>query len=172
MSKKSIDAVLKRATALAMQQGVELVDIAFEKEAPGMYLRAYIDKVGGVGLDDCEKFHMAFKALVEHIDYDFLEVCSPGLDRPIKTLRDAQKAMGQPVELKLYKKREGQKVFHGNLIGFDELGYHLMIGDTEEIFSLKETAVCRRTIDLDELIDELELQTEETEIDENDFIQA
>ncbi len=172
MKSKNIDAIFKKANDLAQKQGYELVDVAFEKEAPGLYLRAYIDKEGGIGLDDCERFHMAFQTLVEHVDYDFLEVCSPGIDRPIKNLRDAQRAFGHPVEIKLYKKREGQKVFHGTLTGFDQQGYHLTIGDKEEIFSLKETAMCRRTIDLDNLDDDQELQIQETEIDENDFIQA
>ena len=70
---------------LAAERGVELYDVALEKEPTGLYLRIYIDKEGGIGLDDCEGYHRAIQPKVEQYDYDFLEVCSPGIDRPVKT---------------------------------------------------------------------------------------
>ena len=65
---------------LAAEMGYELVDAELVKEGPGRYLRIYLDKAGGITLDDCERFHRAVQPRVEQVDYDFLEVCSPGLD--------------------------------------------------------------------------------------------
>ena len=62
--------------ALAGQFGFELVDAGIEKEGPSRYYRIYIDKPGGITLKDCEAYHRACIPLVEHVDYDFLEVCS------------------------------------------------------------------------------------------------
>ena len=86
---------------LAEQMGYELVEAGIEKEGAGQYLRFYLDSEKGISLDDCEAFHKRIQPLVEDVDYDFLEVSSPGIDRPIRTTAYAAKAVGFPGEDKL-----------------------------------------------------------------------
>lgn len=150
---------------LAEAMGYELVDAGFEKESAGQYLRYYLDSEQGISLDDCEAFHKRIQPLVEEVDYDFLEVSSPGIDRPIKTPGYAAKAVGNPVEVKLYQPVGGQKIFTGIFRGMDEQGYHLDIGGDEMIFPVKDVAVARRTIDVEQelaLADEAEHTQEES----------
>ena len=135
---------------LAQQMGYELVDAGVEKESAGQYLRYYLDSAQGISLNDCEAFHKRIQLLVEEVDYDFLEVSSPGIDRPIKTPGYALKAVGCPVEVKLYRPVAGQKVFTGIFKGLDDEGYHLEAGGEDLVFSAKDVAVARRTIDVEE----------------------
>ena len=103
--------------ALAREMNYELVDVELAKEGPGKYLRIYIDKPGGITLDDCEAFHRAIQPKVERVDYDFLEVCSPGIDRPLKKQRDFDAHAGKQVQVHLYRPVNRQKVFEGMLVG-------------------------------------------------------
>ena len=102
---------------LASEMHYDLVDVELVKEGAGKYLRIYIDKPGGITLDDCEVFHRAIQPMVERVDYDFLEVCSPGLDRPLKKQRDFDVHAGQDVQVHLYKPVNKQKMFEGRLVG-------------------------------------------------------
>ena len=83
---------------IAERMGYELVDVALEKEPTGKYLRFYIDKEAGVTLDDCEAFHKAVRQLADAVDYDFMEVSSPGIDRPLKKDRDFERSLGSEIE--------------------------------------------------------------------------
>lgn len=114
---KKIEAVCER---FAEQLGYELCDTALDKEPAGRYLRIYIDRDGGVTLDDCERYHRAVQPALEAFDYDFLEVCSPGIDRPLKTKRDIEKSIGLMVEARLYKPVDGRKSAQGLLLSMDE----------------------------------------------------
>ena len=101
----------------------ELVDVEYVKEAGEWYLRAYIDKPGGVTVDDCEKVSRAFEARLDEADLIadayILEVSSPGLDRPLKKEKDYRRAMGKEIELHTYKPVDGEKQFFGTLQEFD-----------------------------------------------------
>jgi len=105
----------KAADRVAQQLGFELVEVSLQKEPDGMALCIYVDKDGGITLDDCERFHKAVQPLLDDILYDYLEVSSPGADRPIKTQRDFEKHRGEPVEINLYSKLDGVKRFIGTL---------------------------------------------------------
>jgi len=87
----SAQAVEERAARVAQALSMELVEVAVQKESRGKCLCIYVDKDGGVSLDDCERYHKQIQPLLEDVDYDFLEVSSPGIDRPIKTMRDFEK---------------------------------------------------------------------------------
>ena len=102
MQNKEYLAAAARAVAepLALEQGLELVDVTLQKEPQGRTLCLYIDKPGGVSLDDCERFHKAVQPLLETVDYDYLEVSSPGADRPVQTQRDFEKNRGALVEVR------------------------------------------------------------------------
>ena len=135
----------------AQKLGYELCDVGIEKEPTGRYLRIYIDKEGGVTLDDCERFHRAAQPSLEEFDYDFMEVCSPGIDRPLKSKRDIEKSLGTLVEVKLYKPVNGQKSIQGLLKRMDEETVSVeSAGETVE-FPRKAVAQVRLVPDLSAL---------------------
>lgn len=146
---------------LAEELGYELVETAFDKEPAGMYLRIYLDKPGGISLSDCETFHRAVQPNLEHVDYDFLEVSSPGIDRPIKSERDVLKAAGAQVEVRLFKPLEGSKEYLGTLLGYEDKAFVVMTAAGERRFPAKETALVKRAIDLSVLEDGTILQEED-----------
>ncbi len=94
MAKAEVASIEKRCEIIAADMGYELVDIAIEKEPTGKYLRFYIDRPEGISLDDCEAYHKAVRQLADALDYDFMEVSSPGIDRPLKKDRDFERALG------------------------------------------------------------------------------
>lgn len=110
--------VLPLCRKLAEEMHFELIDAELVKEGPGRYLRVYIDKESGITLDDCEKYHRAIQPKLEPVDYDFLEISSPGMDRPLKMDRDYERALGSTVEVKLYKPIDGAKAYQGTLTGY------------------------------------------------------
>ena len=113
MAKKqlSLEALRPFCEQTAADMGLEFCEVLIEKEPQGRYLRFYVDKEGGLSLDDCERFHRAVQPRAEAIDYDFMEVCSPGLDRPVRTERDIRRALGQRVSVRLYRPEDGSKQF-------------------------------------------------------------
>ena len=125
----------------AQKLGYELCDVAIEKEPTGRYLRIYIDTDSGITLDDCEKYHRAIQPSLEDFDYDFLEVCSPGIDRPLKTQRDIDKSIGLLVEAKMYKPVDGRKSAQGQLVEMN--AEHVMLKNGEEIIELPRKAVAQ-----------------------------
>ena len=127
--------------ALAKKLNYELCDAAMEKEPTGRYLRIYIDTETGVTLDDCEKYHRAVQPLLEPFDYDFLEVCSPGIDRPLKTQRDTDKSIGLLVEAKMYKPIDGRKTAQGLLREMNE--EHVLLQSGDEMIDLPRKAVAQ-----------------------------
>lgn len=110
-----IDSLRPMLLQLAVSLGYDLVDVELVKEGPGRYLRIYIDKPDGISLDDCETYHRAVQTKVEHVDYDFLEVCSPGVDRPLKTEADWQRALDQEISVRLFRPEQGAKEHIGFL---------------------------------------------------------
>ena len=92
----------------------ELVDVEFVKEAGNWFLRAYIDKPGGIGVDDCETVSRRLSDLLDEQDFIeesyILEVSSPGLGRPLKKDKDFERNMGKLVEIRTYRPIEKQKV--------------------------------------------------------------
>ena len=132
----------------------ELCDAAMEKEPTGRYLRIYIDKEGGITLDDCEKYHRAVQPSLENFDYDCLEVCSPGIDRPLKSRRDIEKSLGLLVEAKLYKPQEGRKSAQGLLREMNDERVVLQCGEETLEFPRKAVAQVRLVPDLSALDEE------------------
>ncbi|SDK46979.1 ribosome maturation factor RimP [Natronincola ferrireducens] len=98
----------------------ELVDIEFKKEGPHRYLRVYIDKPGGITLDDCQKVSEQLSEKLDETDpieeNYFLEISSPGLDRPLKKDSDFEKFKGENVEVRLYEAIDNKKVIEGELL--------------------------------------------------------
>lgn len=141
--------VTPRCQALAQRMGLELVDVCLDRESAGKYLRIYLDKPEGLSLDDCESYHRAIQPQLEQYDYDFLEVSSPGVDRPLKTPRDYERHLGEEVEVKLFKAINGQKLFTGILAGLDEEKQILLDTPAGRLtFPQKAAATVRPVIDM------------------------
>lgn len=109
---------------IVSRYGVEIYDIEYVKEGSDWYLRAYIDKEGGVNINDCEAVSRALSDELDRTDFIadayILEVSSPGLGRILKKDKHLQKSIGRAVEVKTYKPVNGSKEFEGNLKAFDE----------------------------------------------------
>lgn len=134
--------------------GYELIEVTYAKSYGDMTLTLYIDtdKEGGISLDDCEIVSNGVDALLEAADPTSgtpyrLNVSSPGLDRPIRTLRDYEKKRGTKVEASLYKPLDGRKKIEGILSGWTEDSVTLTVGKKEIILDKKDVAVVKPVIE-------------------------
>lgn len=129
----------------------ELVDVEYVKEAGNWYLRVYVDKEGGIAVDDCE---VVSRALSDKLDVDdfiedsyILEVSSPGLGRPLKKEKDFIRSIGKEVDIHLYKSIEKQKEFTGILKSYSKDDIVLQIEDTDVTFDRTNVALIRLSFD-------------------------
>ena len=132
---KITETVWQLAQPVAEANGVELWDVEFVKEAGTQYLRVYIDKDGGVDINDCETVSRALDPILDEADpipcsYVF-EVGSAGIDRELKRPSDFEKFMGSQVQVKLYQPFEGQKNYVGLLTGYENGDVVRMAGQRE-----------------------------------------
>lgn len=140
---------------LAEQMAYELVDVCLDKETTGKYLRIYIDKPDGITLDDCEVYHRAIQPKLENYDYDFLEVSSPGIDRPLKKDRDFERAVGEEIEIHLFKAMDGRKTLQGHLIGLVDGEIVIDTPEGEKRIARKAAALVKPIVDM-EGVEEME----------------
>ena len=141
----------KIAQQIAIEQNVELVDVELVKEPTGHFLRFYIEKPDGISLNELETFHRRIQPLVENVEYDFMEVSSPGADRPLKTERDFARAEGMEVELKTYRPVNGGKQFLGDLVGLKDGVISIITESGETLaFEKKDVAIVRPVIEFSE----------------------
>ncbi len=166
MAKAETAAIEARCAKIAEQMGFELVDAGVEKEPTGRYLRFYIDKPEGISLDDCEAYHKAVRSLADTVDYDFMEVSSPGIDRPLKKDRDFERNLGSEIEIRLFKPMEGAKQLTGILAGLEDGDILLEIPAGMKRIPRKAAALVKPVVDM-EGIEEVDLsgepETENTE---------
>lgn len=130
----------------------ELVDVEYVKEGSSWYLRAYIDKPGGITINDCELVSRAFEEKLDEVnlipDAYILEVSSPGLGRPLKKDKDFARSIGEEVEVHLYKAINKQKEFVGLLESFDAATITLELPDDERmVFNRSDVSLVRLTFD-------------------------
>lgn len=128
--------------------GFELVDVEYVKEAGNWYLRAYIDKPGGITVDDCEVVNRELGDLLDRDDFIddsyILEVSSPGLGRPLKKERDFIRSKGEEVEIRTYRMVDRQKEFRGVLKAWDKDTVTIETEDgQEQIFDRDNIALIR-----------------------------
>ncbi|MFP5111282.1 ribosome maturation factor RimP [Bacillaceae bacterium C204] len=126
---KVTEVVEELATPIFQELGLELVEIEYVKEGKSWFLRVYIDKDNGVDIEDCGLVSEKLSEKLDELDpiphNYFLEVSSPGAERPLKKDKDFQKAIGKNVFIKTYEPIDGEKSFEGALLEFD--GQHLKI---------------------------------------------
>lgn len=152
MAKKamSLREARKIAERIATEEGAELIDAELTKESTGRYLRFYMDKDDGITLDELEALHRRIQPLVDDVEYDFMEVSSPGADRPLKTARDFERATGMEVELKTYKPVNGKKLFRGELLGLHDDKVEMNSEGEVLSFEQKDVAIVRPVIEFSE----------------------
>ena len=128
------------------------MDVEYVKEAGTNYLRVYIDKEGGITIDDCEIISRALSDLLDEKDYIneayILEVSSPGLGRPLKKDKDFARSIGEEVDVKLFKPIEKQKEFSGILESYNDTEVTIRLDeDTVMNFNRKDIALIRLAFD-------------------------
>ena len=131
--------------------GCKLWDVEYVREGSERFLRLYIDKDGGVDIDDCEKIHRAVDPVLDEKDpiaesYHF-EVCSAGLERALKRPGDFQQFMGSPITVKLYRPRNGLKEIPAVLRGYEEGKLTVEAGKETITFSKSEVALVRLRVE-------------------------
>ncbi|MCY8464456.1 ribosome maturation factor RimP [Bacillus atrophaeus] len=123
MSKKVIDTAREMAQPIADNLQLELVDIEFVKEGQNWFLRVFIDSDNGVDIEECAKVSELLSEKLDEADpisqNYFLEVSSPGAERPLKKRADFDRSLGKNVYIKTYEPIDGVKVFEGELAEFD-----------------------------------------------------
>ena len=139
-------------TPIVEEYGFELVDVEYVKEGSNWYLRAYIDKPGGISVDDCEKVSRRLSDILDEKDYIedsyIFEVSSPGLGRPLKKEKDFKRSLGEEVEVRTYRAIDHQKEFIGILDGYDKDTVTIAYEDGEkQTFEKKEIALIRLAFD-------------------------
>lgn len=151
MAKKKIEEIVAEfAGPIVASHSFELVDVEFLKEGASWYLRIYIDKPGGITIDDCQVVSEDISDILDKKDpieqSYFLEVSSPGLDRPLKKDADFERFKGELVEVKVFKPIDGRKVFEGELLGLLDNKIIIKIDGNDLEFERDQVAMVRRVI--------------------------
>ena len=134
------------------ENNFELVDVEYVKEGSNWYLRAYIDKEGGITVNDCELVSRAMNEILDAEDYIedsyIFEVSSPGLGRPLKKERDYVRSMGKELEMRTYRSINRKKEFYGILKAYDDATVTIETEDgTDQVFQKADIALIRLAFD-------------------------
>ena len=148
---KVTDLVTSFAQPIVEGFGCKLWDVEYVREGSERFLRLYIDKDGGVDIDDCEKIHRAVDPVLDEKDpiaesYHF-EVCSAGLERALKRPGDFEQFMGSPITVKLYRPRNGLKEIPCVLTGYDNGRVTVTAGKETITFEKSEVALVRLRVE-------------------------
>lgn len=154
MSKREIYEQKTEAILLPIleKHGFSLWDVEYVKEGGNWYLRAYIDKPEGIGVNDCEVVSRELSDILDAEDYIegsyILEVSSPGLGRPLKKDRDFERSMGEEIEIRTYRMIDRTKEFRGLLKSYDKDSVTIEMDDSrEKTFDKSEIALVRLAFD-------------------------
>ncbi len=148
---KVTDQVTAFAKPVVEENGCQLWDVEYVREGSERYLRVYIDKAGGIDIEDCEKIHRALDPILDEKDpiaesYHF-EVCSAGLERALKRPGDFQQFMGSPILVKLYRPHNGLKEIPGVLRGYEEGRVTVEAGKETITFEKSQVALVRLRVE-------------------------
>ena len=144
---KVTETVAALASPIAAELGLELWDVEYVREAGQWFLRVYIDKDGGVSINDCEALSRALDPVLDEADpipdsYVF-EVSSAGAERELKRPGDFARYMGSTAEVRLYKPVNGSKSFVGTLAGYENGNVTLTIAGKNTVFEKSQIAQVR-----------------------------
>ena len=148
---KVTDQVTQFAKPIVEANGCSLWDVEYVREGSERFLRIYIDKEGGIDIEDCEKIHRAIDPVLDQEDpiaesYHF-EVCSAGLERALKRPSDFAQFMDSPVLVKLYRPRNGLKEIPGILRGYEDGRVTVEAGKETITFEKSEVALVRLRVE-------------------------
>ena len=148
---KVTELVAELARPIVEEQGCELWDVEYVREGSEYFLRLYLDKEGGVDINDCEAVSRAMDPILDEKDpiptsYHF-EVCSAGLERVLKRPSDFERFLGEPVLVKLYRPKDGRKEFPGVLKGYKDGDITISAGGQEITFEKAEVALVRLRVE-------------------------
>ena len=148
---KVTEQVAQFAKPIVEANGCSLWDVEYVREGSERFLRLYIDKVGGVDIEDCEKVHRAVDPILDEKDpiaesYHF-EVCSAGLERALKRPGDFEQFMGSPVLVKLYRPRNGLKEIPSVVRGYEDGRVTVEAGKETITFEKSEVALVRLRVE-------------------------
>ena len=148
---KVTEVVTQFAQPVVEANGCSLWDVEYVREGSERFLRLYIDKDGGVDIEDCEKIHRAVDPILDEKDpiaesYHF-EVCSAGLERALKRPGDFERFMGSAILVKLYRPRNGLKEIPGVLAGYEDGRITLQAGKESIVFEKSEVALAQLRVE-------------------------
>ena len=148
---KITDQITQFAQPIVESFGCTLWDVEYVREGSEQFLRLYIDKDGGVDIEDCEKIHRAVDPVLDEKDpipqsYHF-EVCSAGLERALKRPSDFEQFMGSPILIKLYRPKNGLKEFPAILHGYEDGKVIAEAGKETITFEKSEVALVRLRVE-------------------------
>ena len=148
---KVTERVAQFAAPIVESFGCSLWDVEYVREGAERYLRVFIDKEGGIDIDDCEKIHRALDPVLDEKDpiaeSYYFEVCSAGLERALKRPGDFERFMGSPVLIKLYRPRNGLKEIPGILRGYEDGRITVEAGKETITFEKSEVALARLRVE-------------------------
>lgn len=152
MSKKSIESSVYDIVEEIVKDTIfEIVDVEYVKEGPFKYLRVYVDKPDGITVDDCTDISRMLNKKLDEVDLIteqyFLEVSSPGVERPFKTEKDFLKNINEVVEVKFYKPIDGKKSMIGVLIEKHENDILINSENQNVTIELKDISKINRVIE-------------------------
>ncbi|MEF2965172.1 ribosome maturation factor RimP [Paenibacillus sp. M1] len=143
-------AVEEMVTPFLQENGFELVDIEYVKEGSNWFLRVFVDKEGGIDIDDCGRISEVLSAKLDENDpipsAYFLEVSSPGAERPLKKAEDVAKAVGKDVFVTTYEPVDGLKEFEGRLLSFADERLVVEVGNKSHTIPYSKVASARLAI--------------------------
>ena len=137
------------AEPIVKSMGFDLVDCEYKKEGQYYFLRLFIDKRGGIGIEDCEAVSREVDAALEgklHADPDYFEVSSPGATRPFTCLADYIRHQGEEIEVSLFAAVDGVKHIEGFIESADDAKLVLKVGEETREFLWNQVAKAQRTI--------------------------
>ncbi|MBQ8757778.1 MAG: ribosome maturation factor RimP [Oscillospiraceae bacterium] len=148
---KVTEIVTAFAQPIVEEKGCSLWDVEYVREGSERFLRVYIDKKGGVSIDDCEAVARAIDPILDEKDpiaesYHF-EVCSAGIERALKRPQDFEQFMGSPILIKLYRPHNGLKEIPGILRGYEEGRITVEAGKETVTFEKSQVALCRLRVE-------------------------
>lgn len=136
-------------TPILEKHGFELVDVEYVKEAGTWYLRAYIDKPGGITIDDCEVVSRALSDRLDEEDFIdeayVLEVSSPGLTRPLRKPKDFERNIGKPVDIRLFRAVSGRKEFTAELVSYTDTTVTVSLEGAETVLERRNISMIRQS---------------------------
>ena len=135
-----------------LENGCTLWDVEYVREGADWFLRLYIDKDGGVDINDCERISRAVDPILDEKDpipdsYHF-EVCSAGLERTLKRPADFERFLGSAVLVRLYRPKDGSKEFAGKLEGYEDGNITILLQNGKQLtFEKSEVALVRLRVE-------------------------